>query len=458
MLHRFLASLHPRMLPAMTRQSYRHELVTALTYPGTLALIESGVIGIIAARLFHVSEMLFAAIVASENFANLTSFLWARLSRGRRKVVVINALQLSLIACVALIGVLPVSDAGGMLLAALVIVARCLQTGIITLRSTVWRQNYPPHLRARITARFTLCNMVVMALVPLAAAAVLDADPHTFRYVYPASLILGIIGVAAYSRIRIRGERELIKFEMQPTSTPQPHGEAAPVYEYDPKSPRPTFWSVLKKDTLFRSYMFWQFINGTAAMMGHTVIIYLIADLTRDDTENGFKVAALLSTTIPLLVAMLTTLLWARLLDRMHIIEFRARHGSVWVLNQLANWLGAMLASLPILGVSRIFNGIARGGGALAWNLGHNDFADRRMVALYMGIHVTLTGIRGAVAPFLAIILFAGRIDLSPWIVIEMPSLNLGYHVFLVTAALSLGAEVGFHRLAKLVKAGGKKQ
>jgi hypothetical protein len=456
MLHRLIASIHPRMLPPMTRQSYRHELVTALTYPAVLALIEGGVIGIVAKRLFGVSEMLFAAIIASENFANLTSFLWARLSRGRSKIAVINLLQLTLILCVAAIGVLPVNDTGGFLLAGLVILSRCVQTGIITLRSTIWRQNYPPHLRARITSRFTLCNMVVMALVPLIAGSLLDADESMFRFIYPAGLIFGIIGVAAYSRIRIRGERELIKFEMRPDSVPQPHGERAPVYEYDPKSPRPTFWSVLKRDRLFRSYMLWQFVNGTAAMTGHTVVIYLIAQMTEGFGKDGYKIATLLSTTIPLLVAMATTPLWARLLDRMHIVEFRSRHGSVWVINQLANWLGAMLVSLPIIGVSRVFNGIARGGGALAWNLGHNDFADRRMVAIYMGIHVTLTGVRGAVAPFLAIILFSGRIDLSPWTIIKIPALNMGYHIFLVTAALSLWAEVGFHMLAKRVGAAKK--
>ena len=129
MIHRFFASLHPRMLPPMTRQSYRHELVTALSYPVVLSLIESAVIGIIAKRLFDVSDMLFAAILAAENFANLSSFVWARLSRGRRKVRVINGLQLSLIACVALIGVLPVNYAGGLGLTLLVIVARSARSG-----------------------------------------------------------------------------------------------------------------------------------------------------------------------------------------------------------------------------------------------------------------------------------------------------------------------------------------
>ena len=44
--------------------------------------------------------------------------------------------------------------------------------------------------------------------------------------------------------------------------------------------------------------------------------------------------------------------------------------------------------------------GVAFAGGALAWNLGHNDFARDDNAAQYMAVHVTLTGIRGLAASF----------------------------------------------------------
>ena len=44
----------------------------------------------------------------------------------------------------------------------------------------------------------------------------------------------------------------------------------------------------------------------------------------------------------------------------------------------------------------------------MAWQLGHNDFARQDQLAAYMGLHVTLTGLRGSIAPFLGIILYAG--------------------------------------------------
>ncbi len=58
--------------------------------------------------------------------------------------------------------------------------------------------------------------------------------------------------------------------------------------------------------------------------------------------------------------------------------------------------------------MGRVITGIVNGGGSLAWQLGHNDFAPRDQLSTYMGIHVTLTGVRGAFAPFLGMALYLG--------------------------------------------------
>ncbi|NRA58793.1 MAG: hypothetical protein HRU13_11830, partial [Phycisphaerales bacterium] len=41
--------------------------------------------------------------------------------------------------------------------------------------------------------------------------------------------------------------------------------------------------------------------------------------------------------------------------------------------------------------------------GVLAWNLGHLDFAPTGRESQYMGVHVTLTGVRGALAPMIGV-------------------------------------------------------
>ena len=94
----------------------------------------------------------------------------------------------------------------------------------------------------------------------------------------------------------------------------------------------------------------------------------------------------------------MTIPLWGNYLDRVHIVEFRSRHSWWFATSQLALWYGALTGSLLWVGVSRVVLGLARGGGMIAWQLGHNDFADQERVGVYMGIHVTLTGLRGVFA------------------------------------------------------------
>src|SRR5690606_36383758 len=49
--------------------------------------------------------------------------------------------------------------------------------------------------------------------------------------------------------------------------------------------------------------------------------------------------------------------------------------------------------------LAAVLHGIGLAGGTLGWNLGHHDFASPEKASLYMGVHVTLTGVRGLIAP-----------------------------------------------------------
>jgi hypothetical protein len=464
-MFRFIASFHPARQPWLCRQSYRHELLTSLTMPMALSLVEGNVIGVLAQKAFGAGPIAFATIMGSSMFANLTSFVWARLARGRRKVRFINALQLAVLACIAAIALLPASEAGVWPLVGLIIASRCLIAGIVTIRSTVWRHNYSRTTRASVTGRLANVASLIVAIVPLLGYIMLDRNPEAFRVIYPLSAVLAMIGVWAFSKVRLRGERELLRFETQPTSQPLAKGEAGSIYEFD-RDANPTFWQVLRQDRFYRGYMFWQFVAGSANMASETVLVYMLATITAGLTVGGasveYVVAILLSTAVPMAVATAVMPRWAKLLDHMHIAAFRVRHAWVWVADQSLNWLGAMVwmwtqspaAALAVLGVARVTQGVARAGGMLAWNLGHNDFADRRLVALYMGIHVTLTGIRGAIVPFVGMALFKGvTVGTDDHAITLIPA--LGGYIFLITTACALASEFGFRHLnASLVRHG----
>jgi hypothetical protein len=480
MLLRALASFSPRRQPWATRQSYSHELINALTYPVALALVESTVVGVLAAKAFGidpaasaVDAFLFATIMAAPMFANLTSFVWAWLARGRRKVRFINMLQIATLVVVAAIALLPTDPPGAVMLTLLVVLARCLLSGIITLRSTVWRMNYPRHVRAQITGKLALLQSLIGAVAPLAGYALLDINEDAFRVLYPGSVAIAAIGVSTFWRIRLRHERELLDYENQPTARPQRRGAVGAIYEFDPRQSVPTadaaatptrenFWSILKRDRTYRAYMLWQFVGGAANMMGEVVVVAAVAQMTVG-LRGEYVTAITLTTAIPMLFAVLTLPHWARYLDQVHVAVFRSRQGVWWVGNQAMLWLALLLfvqlemfwAGVAAMALARVVQGITRGAGMLAWNLGHNDFADRRMVAIYMGIHVTLTGVRGAVAPFIAILLYAGWSGVAISGTTILPGFaGIGYHVFILTTVMALVAERGFTALARQIQAG----
>jgi hypothetical protein len=137
------------------------------------------------------------------------------------------------------------------------------------------------------------------------------------------------------------------------------------------------------------------------------------------------------------------TQLWAPLFDRVHVTVFRVYQSIISVAAQLILFIGAIWAmsfgveqtGLAIIAVGQFLVGISNGGGNLAWNLGHNDFAPPEKATTYMGVHVMLTGVRGCVAPFLGSWLY-----LTPFI---------GRNVFLLSTIICTVAMLGFMSMAR---------
>ena len=108
-------------------------------------------------------------------------------------------------------------------------------------------------------------------------------------------------------------------------------------------------------------------------------------------------------------------------------------------------FVGAWQLSLWWLAAGRFVISIVNGGGTLAWQLGHNDFAPRERLSAYMAVHVTLTGVRGAFAPFLGMALYLGW-DAKGYV---PGSSGLGAWLFLVSALLGVVAWRGFDLLRR---------
>ena len=471
----YLRDFAPKAQSVFVRRAYTRELVGELAFTFPLAMLQAGVISVIGTLLFGVHEMGVATITAAPMFANATSTIWAKLANGRRKATTIAILQSLMLVMVAVIAMLPTRPSNAELFVGCYVVARCLIAGVITTRTVIWRANYPRHSRSRITGRLLLINTCMLAALPLVAGKLFNEekgfDPRLFMAVYLAAALVGVFGVVSYAGLRVRRERTLLREERQPTLGS--NDDAGP-------TTRASAIQVLFTDHHFRSYMIWQFFAGVATMAGNTVMIAFITQQLVGLPEKWtlgppslgigrfFVGFALTEVAVQLFVA-LSIPFWAHYLDKVHVTRFRTRHGLTWVFTQSTAFIAVFAAArgvglqwvLLLILVPRIGQGLLFGGGRLAWQLGHHDFADRHLAATYMGIHQTLTGVRGFIAPFLGVILYAGwkgannllgtGITLPAW-------QGIGYWVFAITLAFAVIGWLGFVMLDKKVGGDGAAQ
>ena len=361
---------------------------------GTVAvLIKKSFAGLVDARWHNLAVALAAG---AGEMANLVSFFWITASHARPKIRFINTLQLGLVLAVAAIALMPVSPAGLWGALALIILARVFWSGIVTLRTAVWRTNYPPHFRATLVGRLSIITQVSMALLGLGIGSAMDHDLESYHWLAPSLAAVAFVGLLFYARLRVRGERALLVSER--ASIPA-------VGIMRPWRGLSSTVLVLRQDRRFAQFMLFMFLLGFGNLM--IVPVLVIAMASRLDLgSRANATSVLVTTTIPYLLMPLTVPFWARILDRSHVVRFRAFHGWTFVAATICFMLGLSLHSLPFLYAGSIVLGVAVGGGSLAWNLGHVDFAPPAQTSHYMATHVTLNGVRGLLAPLAAVNLY----------------------------------------------------
>jgi hypothetical protein len=107
--------------------------------------------------------------------------------------------------------------------------------------------------------------------------------------------------------------------------------------------------------------------------------------------------------------------------------------GTVLVVHSEAVGPNAIAWCIAAFAARGVFLGLGYAGGSLAWHLGHLHFAQPQRAELYMGIHVSLTGLRGLTMPGLGILLWA-------WI---------GWPVWLIAVGFSVLGVFGYVALAQ---------
>jgi hypothetical protein len=401
-----LRHFHPRSVPAVSRPAYMREILSWAFLPLFLGAVEGGALGVVVKKAFGecgVSalelNLAVAVVSAAPNVANLTSFLWAGWARGRRKVPFIASLQTATAVCVALIAAMPENRVGLWGLCVLATLARTTWTGVITVRAAVWRANYPREARAHIAGNMATVQSLVLALSGWILGVGMDLSPRSFHLLFPALALLGIVGNVLWRRVPMRGEARSLRAETEDAGTRRI--DAGSIVR------------TLREDRPYAHFMLWMWIFG----LGNLMIGAPQAIVLEDEMHATYTQGILATTVIPLLVMPLAIPFWARRLGRSHVVDFRAVHAWTFVAATAVLFLASWWRSMPLFYLSGALLGVGFAGGSLAWNIGHQDFAPPERDAEYMAVHVTLNGMRGLIAPFLAVGLYEGlkAWGLAPW-------------------------------------------
>ncbi len=347
---------------------------------GTVAvLVKKGYAGLVAP---HWVDFAVAVVSGAPALANISSFAWANLAHGRARVGVLARVQAAFALAVGLVALAPIAPGGLLLTLVVVIIARVLWAGILTVRAAVWSANYPRHVMARITSRIVMASSLGIALVALLAGWIVDLHARAARWLYLFAALCGLLAAFRYRAVRVRREYQLLAAEAD-------SGLAASAFSLG------VFRQILREDAAFRSYMFWMSLYGSGNLMMTAQLVVLFSDRL----HLASLTQILLLTVVPLLLMPLFLPAWARLFDRGHIIEYRARQCWALVAAIALLTLGVMFRINWLLWPGAVLVGVSYAGANLGWNLGHNDFATPGRAQHYMGVHVTLTGVRGLIAP-----------------------------------------------------------
>jgi len=399
-------------------------IASGLVEGGTVAvLVKKGYSGLVAP---HWVDFAVAIVSGAPALANIFSFAWANLAHGRARIGVLATLQAAFAISVGLVALAPVA-AGGLLMTILaVLVARILWAGILTVRAAVWSANYPRHVMARITGRIVIVSSLGVATGALVVGRILDLHARAARWFYMFAALCGVWAALRYRAVRVRREYQLLAAEI---------GSSPMASTFSLSMLR----EILRADAAFRRYMFWMSLYGSGNLMMTAQMVVLFSDRL----HLASLTQILLLTVLPMLMMPLFLPWWARLFDRGHIIEYRSRQCWALVAAILLLSLGVVWRQTWLLWPGAVLIGVSYAGANLGWNLGHNDFATPGRAQHYMGVHVTLTGVRGLIAP---------PVGMACYELLERMRPGWGTGALLLPLGLVTAGAIGFVKMREITR------
>ncbi len=366
-------------IPQMARPTFRYDLISNLFASIALGVIFPSLAAQFARRGLQASTWLVGFIYVLMPMGNfLNTFLAQRLSRARRVPLIVRV-RIVMGLFVGAIAFLPSNPGAGWWFVGLLLVPSVLFAITLNVQNSVRHSNYPAAVRGTIFGRITIMRMGGMAASALLAGYALDRYQWGHRLVYTIAACALLLAAWFYSRIRIRRERTMLR-----------NGARTRINLLDG-------FRLLVKDRAYGQFMGWQMVFGFMNLMSGPVLVLVMTDYLKVDYQTGTTALMV----VPLGVAVFGGLLAGRLFDHLKVTHFRSVGATFWGASKIVVFLGAITGSWALVLLGFGLQGLGQAMGSIAFNIGHTQFASVDRSQEYMGIHLTLQGIRGMVAPML---------------------------------------------------------
>jgi hypothetical protein len=409
-----------KRIPFLSRYNFFHEFNHILAWGVVVGLIEGNFASIVVAKTFRGSEFLISIASATPMAMHIVSLMWGTYCVGRRKLRIFTFCTTGTVLALASVAMTPNVAYGGWLFVLQMAAAQFFQTGAVTVRSALWKSNYPPLVRGQIAARLQVARALTRLLSVALIARFFDLDPQSYRWIYPAAALVGAIGVWCLQRMRVRGEvAELRRMHGGGRAGGALTAPASTQRIFSSSHVLTSAIHVLKQDVRFRNYCIAQMFAGVTNLLVRAVVVVILTKQVLVGMKSEYWLSTVLLELLPVMLMLATMHASARYFDRSGVLRYRSIQMVGWLLaiffgmcGTLAigyiDWLGprALIISVGCFAVFSIFRGICLGGGSIAWNLGHLHFANSDDAEVYMGIHVSLTGLRAMFIPVAGMVLW----------------------------------------------------
>ncbi|MFN2300276.1 MAG: MFS transporter [Gammaproteobacteria bacterium] len=412
-------------MPYMVRGTYPRELRSWTLLAVALGGVEGGITGVIVKNAFAgaVDPVLLnfavALVAGAPALSHVLSWVWAGVSQGCDKIRFLIIVQSLCCLSLLLIAAAPINSPGLALMVGGAILARFFWSGVTTIRSSVWRANYPREMLASMSGRLITMGALLMGGVGIGVGIAMDWHGEAFRYVYPVLALVGLTGAYSYRRMRMRHQKRLLA------------AEAGNLRREGSMSNPFRLFKLLRRDDTFRRYMSLMFLLGGGNLMLMAPLIVIL----NEHMDLSQLQQIIITSSIPLLVMPFAIPIWARMLDTRHVIHYRAKQSWAATVMIIAVLIAVTTQWHAMLWVAAVLYGVSQAGGMLGWNIGHHDFAPPERAAQYMSVHMTLTGMRGLFMPLAGVALYQ---------LVEMASPGNGPWMMVVPLALNIAACFGF--------------